>query len=152
VRGEQGSRVSIRRLAELDDERRVPRAGQSLGNPFLVREIGALQEVRPERRVVQRDLTPMPAYMRDSDGAAKSQSVGIGPHRGYIEMKDAGENLRREGGNRNEHIAAGEHGEDETFRRVDVLLGCGEGRCAPLGGSDGGLELVHLAFEAGEHV
>ena len=75
-RQEQGDRVFTHRSVEIDDKRRVPRAGQSLGDPLLVPGPG--KEVRPESRIVQRDLTPAPAYMRDGD-PAEPQSAGMAP-------------------------------------------------------------------------
>jgi len=152
VRCEQEDHVSIYRRAELDDKRRVPGAGQSLGDPVLVPRGG--REFGPERRVVQRDLTPVPAYMRDRD-QARAQSGGIGPRRGRndgVEVEDAYEDLHREDGDRDEHIAAREHGEDKTVRSVDVLVDCSEGCRTCLGCLDGGLELVQLAFKASKRV
>ena len=147
VRGEQGDRVFTHHRVNLDDERRVPRAGQSLGDP--VSAPGGGREARPERRVVERDLTPAPTYMRDGDPPRP-----VGPQKGRpgdAEVEYPRENLCREDGDRNEHIAAREYGEDKTLRSVDVLVDCGEGCRARLGGLGGGVELVQLAFEAREH-
>jgi len=43
-------------------------------------------------------------------------------HRGRVEVEDARENLRREDGDRHEHVAARKRGEDGTLRSVDVLI------------------------------
>ena len=69
VRGEQGEYVFTYPAAKLDDERRVPCAGQPLGDPVLVP--GGVRKIRPERWVVQRDLTPAPAYLRKVDRAER---------------------------------------------------------------------------------
>jgi len=50
VRGEQGDRVFTHQLVELNNKRRVPRAGRPLGDPFLAP--GGGRKVRPESRVV----------------------------------------------------------------------------------------------------
>ena len=105
VGGEQGERVFNHRPAELDDERRVPRSGQTLGDPVLVP--GGVREVCPERRVIQRDLTPAPAYMREVY-RAEFWPVGIGMLREGDEVEDACEDLHREDGDWNEHVAARE--------------------------------------------
>jgi len=146
VRQEQGDRFFTHRPGKIDDERRVPGAGQPLGDPLLVPRIG--REVRPERRVVQRDLTPEPAYMRDGDPALPP-SGGMGLRRERDEVEDAHKNLQREDGDWNEHVATREHGEDQTLRSIDVLVDCGEGGRARLGVLDSELKLVQLALEAG---
>jgi len=72
VRQEQGERVFTQRPAKLDDVRGVPCAAQPLGDPTLVPQMG--REVRPESRVVQRDLMPASAYVRDRH---PSQRIGL---------------------------------------------------------------------------
>src|SRR5712672_2236457 len=107
VRGEQGERVCNHRRAKLDDERRVPRSRQTLGDPVLVP--GKVREVRPERRVVQRDLTPAPAYMREVDRAEHWRaSAGIRMLREGDEVEDTCKDLRREDRDLHEHVAARE--------------------------------------------
>src|SRR5712672_2222291 len=105
VGGEQGERVFNHRPAELDDERRGPRSGQTLGDPLLT--LGGVREVCPERRVIQRDLTPAPAYMREVD-RAEHWRAGIGPLRERDKVEDACEDLRREDGDREEDVAVRE--------------------------------------------
>ena len=116
VRGEQGHRVFIHRPVKLDDKRRVPRAGQPLGDPFLVP--GGGRKVRPERRVIKRNLTPTSAYMRDMDPTQR-----IGQPRECDEVEDTHKDLWREDEDRQENVAGSEHGEDQTLqvRGVNVL-------------------------------
>ena len=74
--------------------------------------------MRPERRVVKRNLTPTSAYVRDMDPTRR-----VGQPRERDEVEDTREDLRSEDGDRQENVAASEHGEDQTLqvRGVNVL-------------------------------
>ena len=85
--------------------------------------------------------------MRNRDPAQRIAVLGE-----RVEVEDSREDLRREDGDWNEHVAAREHGEDKTLRSVNVLVSCGKSCRSCLGCLDGGSEHIHLAFETGEHV
>jgi hypothetical protein len=58
----------------VDDEQYVPRTKQQPGNSPSPCARGS-RNPRPQRRVVQRDLTPAPAGVRDTDPAERRHDV-----------------------------------------------------------------------------
>jgi hypothetical protein len=103
--------------------------------------------VGPERRLVQRNLTPSSAYVCDT---GPDQRIGLLRECGEVE--DAREDLRREDGDRSDRVAAREHGEDQTLHGIKVLVDCGKGCRVRLRRFQGRLELVQLAIEVVEDV
>ena len=91
VSGEHGQDLWEGRAREVDGQRRVTRANKCLGDPLRTRRVS--RDAGPQGRVVERDLTPSLAHMRDRDPAQSAQVGRPRRLRERVEVKDSREEL-----------------------------------------------------------
>ena len=142
--GKFGEDLRAWRAYDVEAQWHIPRANQRLEYPFRARRNS--HDPGPQRRVIECDLTPTLAHVRDSNPI---QFLHARPGRlhAHAEVKYAREELGWQRGDRREGIAARDQGTSETPVCINVLIGRGKGCGTRCGCLSHGPDLVRSDFE-----